>query len=303
MDEPMTLAQSRQTFDLTRCGLQSRYGDTPVGQVRLFEGGSGPSLLLLHGIGGGASSYYWARVAPLLARYYRVIAFDFVGWGDSDHPRRHLLFDDYVVQIGAVLDLSGPVFAIAAQGLSAGFAIAAAQLVPRAHVRRFAMLFPTGGRDFGTDSFDPIRAWTISALARAPVLNKSLYRLIFHRREAYWGWFKRRGFFDAAAIPEDLIESSFRSGTHPNAAYAALPFISGALRYDIAPLLRTIDRPSLMLWGSDEKQIQPSIRARLAAVNPVHVRCEIVPRTRTDFEIEAPDLTAAVMLRFLQGDQ
>lgn len=89
MDKPMTIAPlptATAIFDVTRYGLESRYYDTPVGPVRMFEGGSGPALLLLHGIGGGASSYYWARVAPLLARRYRVTTFDFVGWGDSDHP-------------------------------------------------------------------------------------------------------------------------------------------------------------------------------------------------------------------------
>jgi pimeloyl-ACP methyl ester carboxylesterase len=258
-------------------------------------------VVLLHGIGGGASSYYWGRVAPLLARHYRVLAFDFVGWGDSEHPPRQLLFDDYVAQIRMVLDLTGAVFALAAQGLSAGFAIAAAKRMGRASIGRFLLLFPTGGRDFGKDSFDPVRAWAISLLANLPLLNTALYRLIFHRRSAYWSWFRRRGFLDPAAVPADLIESSFRSGTRPNAAYAALPFISGALRYDIAPLLRGIDRPSLMLWGSDEKQIQPAIRARLASVNPAHVRCEIIPQTRTDFAFEAPDATGAAMLTFLLG--
>jgi len=290
-------------FDLTDIGFIRSRLQTPSGSLAMFEGGAGPTLLLLHGIGGGASSYYWARVAPFLARHYRTIAFDFVGWGDSDHPARWLLFDDYVAQVRAVLAHTGPVLAIAAQGLGAGFAIAAMQGLPGESVERLAMLFPTGGRDFGRDAFDPVRAWTISLLARLPGLNMALYRRVFHNRRAYRAWFERRGFLDPSLIPDDLIEASFRSGTQANAAYAALPFISGELRYDIAPLVGAVDRPSLMLWGSDEAQIQPDIRTRLMALNPDHVRTQIIPRARTDFEFEAPDATAAAMLAFLRGDR
>jgi pimeloyl-ACP methyl ester carboxylesterase len=47
--------------------------------------GSGPALLLLHGIAN--SSDTWARVAPLLSKDYTVIAPDLLGHGESAAPR------------------------------------------------------------------------------------------------------------------------------------------------------------------------------------------------------------------------
>lgn len=47
--------------------------------------GSGPALLLLHGIGDNSST--WNEVIPTLAQHYTVIAPDLLGHGKSDKPR------------------------------------------------------------------------------------------------------------------------------------------------------------------------------------------------------------------------
>ena len=49
--------------------------------------GAGPWLTLLHGF--PTSSWDWAKVAPALEQHFRLLCFDFLGFGDSDKPRRH----------------------------------------------------------------------------------------------------------------------------------------------------------------------------------------------------------------------
>jgi pimeloyl-ACP methyl ester carboxylesterase len=49
--------------------------------------GSGPWMTLLHGF--PTSSWDWAKVAPELEQRFRLLCFDFLGFGDSDKPRRH----------------------------------------------------------------------------------------------------------------------------------------------------------------------------------------------------------------------
>lgn len=51
------------------------------GQQALRECGTGPVVVLLHGIGSGAAS--WLQVAQHLAAQARVIAWDAPGYGDS----------------------------------------------------------------------------------------------------------------------------------------------------------------------------------------------------------------------------
>ena len=54
--------------------------------VRLFvsDKGSGPALVLLHGL--GSSTYAWRALLPALAQRHRVIAIDLKGHGRSDKP-------------------------------------------------------------------------------------------------------------------------------------------------------------------------------------------------------------------------
>jgi pimeloyl-ACP methyl ester carboxylesterase len=56
-------------------------------------GGSGPPLLLLHGI--GDSSETWSEVLAPLARHYTVIAPDLLGHGESDRPRADYAISAY----------------------------------------------------------------------------------------------------------------------------------------------------------------------------------------------------------------
>ena len=58
--------------------------DTPAGRQRVFVGGAGETLVLLHGAGDQAGT--WSRLAPQLARSYTLIVPDLAGHGDSE-PR------------------------------------------------------------------------------------------------------------------------------------------------------------------------------------------------------------------------
>lgn len=58
-------------------------GQPPVA-LYVEEQGSGPPVVLLHGLGG--SGYSWHRQVPVLARTHRVFTLDLRGFGRSDKP-------------------------------------------------------------------------------------------------------------------------------------------------------------------------------------------------------------------------
>jgi len=65
----------------------SNFVDTNGIRTHYLEAGSGPTLVLMHGGGAGADAYgNWRECIPILARKYRVIAPDMVGFGRSDKP-------------------------------------------------------------------------------------------------------------------------------------------------------------------------------------------------------------------------
>jgi pimeloyl-ACP methyl ester carboxylesterase len=61
--------------------------DSGSWDVFVRTAGSGPWLTLLHGF--PTSSWDWAPVAQILEPRFRVLTFDFLGFGDSDKPRDH----------------------------------------------------------------------------------------------------------------------------------------------------------------------------------------------------------------------
>lgn len=67
--------------------------------------GSGPAVLLLHGIPGSVRS--WEPVAQLLANDHRVLAPDLLGFGASPRPREPALADRQAAVLAATLDHIG----------------------------------------------------------------------------------------------------------------------------------------------------------------------------------------------------
>ena len=95
-------------------------------EIFATEAGSGPLILLVHGIYAGASSYEYRKLFPLLARRHRVVAFDLLGCGLSDKPRIPYNTELFVEQLVDAFDAFGetPV-GIVASSLGAAFAIRA----------------------------------------------------------------------------------------------------------------------------------------------------------------------------------
>jgi magnesium chelatase accessory protein len=62
-------------------GFEERYAELRGVRLRYEVGGSGPPLVLVHGLGGAASN--WAGLAPALARRFRVLVPDLPGHGGS----------------------------------------------------------------------------------------------------------------------------------------------------------------------------------------------------------------------------
>ncbi len=90
-------------------GSEVRYVDTPsFGRTRIVEAGkqNAETLFLMHGIGGHVEAY--AKNVVPLARYFHVVAFDFVGHGLSAKPD-NIVYDalTYREQLRELMDVMG----------------------------------------------------------------------------------------------------------------------------------------------------------------------------------------------------
>jgi pimeloyl-ACP methyl ester carboxylesterase len=287
------------TADFTAHGFVRNTIPTPAGAMVYYEAGQGPPLVFLHGIGGGASAWIWSKVAPAFTTDYRVIVPDWVGWGLSEHPRRWLLLEDYVAELDALLRHVDEPALVVAQSLAAGFVADLACIKPELFAR-LVLLCPSGGNDFGRDSAGPIFSRTLVPLARKQPLNLQFYRLLFHRPSFIRWWLTTQGFYDPASVSREIVNGFLYSARQPNAAYSALPFLTGDLRFDFAAKLRDLNVPAAMIWGAQERQVGREVGERLAALNPA-VPIHFIDRARATPELEHPAQTIALIERLLSA--
>ena len=71
--------------------MKRGYADTPEGQIHYYVEGEGEPLLLMHAT--GSSRQFW-RLMPLLAKHFRVYAFDNLGAGGSDELPPNVSIED-----------------------------------------------------------------------------------------------------------------------------------------------------------------------------------------------------------------
>lgn len=288
------------TRDFTAHGFVRRTVATPAGAMVYYEAGQGQPLVFLHGIGGGASAWIWSKIAPAFTTSYRVIVPDWIGWGLSEHPQRWLLPEDYVAELDALLRHIDAPALVVAQSLAAGFVADLACIKPELFVR-LVLMAPTGGKDFGKDAFGPSFRRTITPLARKEPFNQQFYRALFHRRSFSRAWLLKQGFYDKAGVSEEIVNGFLYSARQPNAAYSALPFITGDLGFDFAVKLRDLNVPAVMIWGAQERQVGRTTAERLAAINP-NVPLYFIDRARATPELERPAQTIALIQRLLKGE-
>ncbi|MGG5887037.1 alpha/beta fold hydrolase [Falsiroseomonas sp. HC035] len=129
---------------------------------------------------------------------------------------------------------------------------------------RLILTNPTGLKDFGENSFPLLARAILKPLTETPGLRLAFYRALFHRRGFIANWYRQQGFADPGAVPEEVIDGALYSATRPNAAYSALPFLTGALHYDIVPLLRRVAVPTRLILGGDPRFVGVANARRLA---------------------------------------
>lgn len=99
---PMKVDAWMSRLALDRSGLASRQIETSSGRMTLWEAGSGPPMVLLHGAGDQAGT--WARIISPLIAEYRVVVPDLPGHWKSDPTEGPILVPQLVDGLAALMD-------------------------------------------------------------------------------------------------------------------------------------------------------------------------------------------------------
>jgi pimeloyl-ACP methyl ester carboxylesterase len=256
-----------------------------------------PTLIFLHGFGGGSSAYEWSKVYPAFASDYRVLAPDLIGWGRSEHPERNYLPEDYIRTIIEFIektcDSPTPVIA---SSLTAAFTIRAA--IDRPDLFKSLILTtPAGLSDFEENYTRSIFAQII----KVPILDKFFYSAGVATEGGIESFLKNNQFANRDRVYPEIVKAYLKSAQQPNAEYAALSFVRGDLCFDLSKYITQLKTPTAMIWGRKSQFTGSEIGKRLAALNPeaVKVFLELDDVGLTP-QLELPGVTIGLIRKYLK---
>lgn len=251
--------------------------------------GAGEPLVLIAGL--GYSSWMWHKMIPGLAQFFKVIAFDNRGTGQSDKPAgpytAQMLADD----TAGLLDALG-IARAAILGHSMGGFIAQALVLSQPELVSKLILSAT---NFGGPRAIPVTPEALAVLT--DMQSDPIERL---RRGILISC--APGFGDAhPEIVREWLEFRIQNPIAP-AAYQAQLAIGLALMAEEACFehkLKTVTAPTLVLFGEHDKVVPPSNAELLARAIPTS-RIEILKNAGHFFPLEVPEQANAAIIGFLK---
>jgi pimeloyl-ACP methyl ester carboxylesterase len=221
--------------------------------LNLIDIGSGPALLLVHGLAGCWQN--WLENIAFLAREYRVIAVDLPGFGESEMPARPITISGYARTLEALCEALELESVRIAGNSMGGFV--AAELAIRSPVRVEALcLVAAAGLSVQRARADRSRgvrhrienylffymAWLATkfpALALRPRVRRWMLGLVVAHPEE---------------LPGPLIAEQVRGIAKPGFD----PALEALTRYPIRDRLGEIACPTLIVWGDEDRLVPVS---------------------------------------------
>jgi len=247
---------------------------TVHGHRRAFvRTGSGPALLLLHGL--ACDHTTWAPVMASLARRYTVIAPDLLGHGESDKPRADYSVGGYANGMRDLLALLGiDRVTVLGHSLGGGVAMQFAYQYPEL-TERLILVAPGG---FGPEVTPVIRVITTPGFHQAtgvltlPGLRQTAVAALRALSHSHLPGTRDLG--EVATIFDSLKDSRTRAAIR-HVVRAVVDWRGQIITVSDRAYL-TDDMPMCIIWG-DQDPVIPSWHAEVAAVVAPHARVEIIP--------------------------
>ncbi len=228
-------------------------------EIFVTEAGTGPLVLLVHGVSAGASSYEYRKLFPLLARRHRVVAFDLLGCGLSDKPKISYQAELFVEQIVDALEaFGGEPAAVVASSLGAAFAIRALARTGE-RVDRLVAICPTGLG--GTRDNESSRAGSaVTALFAVPVLGEAAFNVLASKA-AIRRFLMRQTYADRTRATPEVVDHYYAVTHQRGARFVPAAYAGGRLNCDVARDLPFLTVPLQVLWGERATGVSPPSNA------------------------------------------
>ena len=238
--------------------------DLPQGRLRVFEAGSGPPIVLVHGLAVNAN--LWRKVVPRLAPDFGCVTLDLpLGSHTLPMPEADLSpprLGDLVADAIEALSLES----VTLVGNDTGGALC--QIVVTRRPERIGQLVLTSCESRG--NVPPAMFSYMKLAARIPGalrLLGALMRLRFLRRLPFaYGWLTKQR-IDRAAEDSYVLAGASVPGVIADAR-RVLRRLDRRYTSEAADLLGGFDRPALIAWSREDRFFKPADAVRLVSDLP-----------------------------------
>ncbi len=266
-------------------------------RVTYRTGGTGPVLLLIHGMAGSATT--WKQVMPKLAKHFTVVAPDLVGHGSSDKPAGDYSLGAFASLLRDLLVALGHEHAtVVGQSLGGGVAMQFAYQYPE----RCERLVLVGSGGLGREVNSLLRWLTLPG--SEAVLSVACARQVRSAIETIGELAARLGFRPApvtgelwrsySSLGDDATRDAFLR-TLRAVVDAGGQSISAGSRLHLASQM-----PTLIVWGNADPII-PVEHAHTAHAAIPGSRLEIFDGVGHYPHCEAPDRFIDVLVEFVES--
>jgi pimeloyl-ACP methyl ester carboxylesterase len=231
---------------LTFCALAATaYAqDATTKQVEIFgqeiyylEAGSGPEVILLHGLGGDNGN--WRMTLPALASNFHVYAPDQIGFGQSDKPLINYRVATLVDFLNAFYKKLGITKATLVGNSLGGWVAMNFALQYPDKVNRLVLVDSAGYSFKRTGGVAPAREVLLGLIPSSLAGTKQLMAIVFHNKA-----------FSSDAVAEQVFTEHLRK----NDGYTINSFVDSILRGEdfVDGKLGALKAPTLIVWGRDD---------------------------------------------------
>ncbi len=240
----------RESLRQAALGCSERYVQVEGRHVRFWHAGSGPAVVLIHGLLG--YSFSWRHVIPILARSHEVFAPDMPGSGFSEcDPRMDCRISFAADRLLQLLDAMN-IFTCDLAGSSYGGAtvlmLAAAQ---PSRIRRLILISPA-------NPWSRYGARRLALLQIPPV--KALFPILARPLRPLHNYFLRRLYGNPHLITSEVYRgylAPLRCGGRIDHALRIVQSWDSGMEDLRAALPRVSHIPTLLVWGSRDRAVDP----------------------------------------------
>jgi pimeloyl-ACP methyl ester carboxylesterase len=276
--------------DAKLAGLEERFTEARGVRMRYFVGGTGPPLILVHGLGGAAAN--WAELAPLLARRHRLLVPDLPGHGRSEPLPAVSGLQPFADRVALVAEAEGMLPAPVV-GHSLGGMVVLRLALRRPNDVTAIVLAAAAGLSIGNvwgrnvlSLFSRIRPGRVAArhrglVARSPFLRRLVFGFV--------------SVADPVGLTDDAVEGFLAAQllhTDVDGAWQALR------ADDPRQELADIDCPALVLWGAEDAQLP--LGDAFEYTRRLHARLRVIPGCGHLLIGERPDVCDRAIEDFLR---